>query len=135
MKIMLGHMEEGHMDWRLPILSLGSTEWPNCLGLGVGQFGWQSQGQTFVVRGWSSPSFLEYWLPIFRGFYKKEFQQKRVIVYVFKRALKLLYKILVMPENRLPKICYQRMLTLSNDQGHSIDLNWACKIKKFLKFK
>ena len=36
-----------------------------------------------------------------------------------------------MPENRLPKICYQKMLTLSDDQGHSIDLNWACQMNKF----
>ena len=36
-----------------------------------------------------------------------------------------------MPENRLPKICYHRMLTLSDDPGHSIDLNWACQMKKF----
>ena len=31
----------------------------------------------------------------------------------------------------MPKICYQRMFTLSNDQSHPIDLNWACQMKKF----
>ena len=36
-----------------------------------------------------------------------------------------------MPENRLPKTCYQRMLTLSNDQSHPIGLNWVCQMKKF----
>ena len=36
-----------------------------------------------------------------------------------------------MPENRLLKICYQRMLTLSDDQSHPFDLNCACQMKKF----
>ena len=35
-----------------------------------------------------------------------------------------------MPENRLPRICYQRMFILCNDQSHPVDLNWACQMKK-----
>ena len=36
-----------------------------------------------------------------------------------------------MPEYRFPKMGYQRIFTLSKDQIHSFDLNWACPMKTF----
>ena len=36
------------------------------------------------------------------------------------RALKWIYKIILMPEYRLPKMGYQRIFTLSKDQIHFI---------------
>ena len=41
--------------------------------------------------------------------------------------------IILMPKYRFPKIGYQRIFTLSKDQNHSFDLNWAFQMRKFEK--
>ena len=53
-----------------------------------------------------------------------------IAVGIFKQVLNWIIKLLHMPDNRYPKICFLKQLTLANKDCKIIKYNWVLQIKK-----
>lgn len=47
-------------------------------------------------------------------------------------AINALQKILPMPNNRLPRICYNKLLELNNHETNKVKYNWTTQFKNIL---